>query len=199
MVTVRKSQAGFTLTETMVVVLILSILAALSTPLLVRDNTARRGRDFAKIVAQTLQRARFQAMGDRTNVHVLLYRTRVDTYRQNLTTPSSPAVTYDLLSSIQGPVADDAKTVAIWATKTANDPPTDKTGILTNPTHEPDFSSSIANDITFTPLGATLNNTSWWIYLRNELLESNHPDASFVISVSGLTGHVSSNDKVVLP
>jgi prepilin-type N-terminal cleavage/methylation domain-containing protein len=188
MVTVRKTQAGFTLTETMVVVVILSILAALSTPLLIRDNTARKGRDWAKIVAQTLQRARFQALGERTNIHVLVYRTHIDTYRQN---------DGRMMGSIPAPVADDAtKTIAIWdANATQTEPKARK---LENGTGAPDFANPPTNDIIFTPLGATNANSSWWIYIRNEFLEPNHPDASFLITVRGLTGHISSNQKVTL-
>jgi len=184
MVTARKTQAGFTLTETMVVVVILSLLAAVSTPLLLRDNTARKGRDWAQIIAQTLQRARFQALGDRTNIHVVLYRTHIDTYRQD-----SP---YVLLSSIQGPAVDDPQqTIAIWDANTTRTQPPGR--VLGNGT-------TLANDITFTPLGSTIGNAPWWIYVRNELLQSNHPDASFLITVTGLTGYVSTHsDKVVLP
>jgi prepilin-type N-terminal cleavage/methylation domain-containing protein len=197
MATVRRTQAGFTLTETMVVVVILSILAAISTPLLLRDNTARKGRDWAKTVAQTLQRARFQALGDRTNIHVLLYRTRIDTYRQNNPIPPATTITYDLLTSIPGPAPDDATaTIAIWDANTTQTVPPGR--VLANTPNAPNASSPVANDITFTPLGATADTGSWWIYIRNELLASNHPDASFLITVGGLTGFVSSNDKVTL-
>ncbi len=189
MVTLRKTEAGFTLTETMVVVVILSILAALSTPLFVRDNTARKGRDWAKIVAQTLQRARFQALGDRTNIHVLIYRTHIDTYRQNDSR---------ILSSIPAPLADDeSKTIAIWDANTTQTLPTAR--VLGNSASAPNFSTPPGNDIIFTPVGATSTGSSWSIYIRNELLESNHPDASFLITVAGLTGYVSSTQKVTLP
>jgi len=188
MVTLRKTQAGFTLTETMVVVVILSILAAISTPLLTRDNTARKGRDWAKIVAQTLQRARFQALGERTNIHVLLYRTHIETYRQS---------DGRMMSSVFAPVADDAtKTIAIWDANPTQTLPTARK--LENGTGAPDFGHPPTNDIIFTPLGATSTGSSWWIYIRNEFLESNHPDASFLITVGGLTGNVSSNQKVTL-
>lgn len=94
MVTVRKRDAGFTLTELMMVVVILSLLAAISTPLFTRDNNARKGRDWSKMVAQLLQRARFQALGDRANIHVLFYRTRVDMYREE---PPGAATPFTLL------------------------------------------------------------------------------------------------------
>jgi prepilin-type N-terminal cleavage/methylation domain-containing protein len=192
MVTVRKSDAGFTLTEMMVVVVILSLLAALSTPLFTRDNNARRGRDWAKIVAQLLQRARFQAMGDRANIHVQLYRTHVDLYRED------PAGVYTLLSSTQGPTVKDARSVAIWDAKTDGTQPTVQSSLLAAAPSAPTSPAS-ANDIVFTSLGSTTNTTNWRVFLRNELLPATHPDASFVVNVGGLTGFISSNDKVTLP
>lgn len=177
----------------MVVVVILGILAALSTPLLTRDNTARKGRDWAKIVAQSLQKARFQALGDRATMHVLLYRTRVDIWGPR---PGNP--TPVLLSSTPGPAPQDDKTVAIWAANTTGTAPTgaELTDSTTTPTLTPPLPS---NDVSFTLLGATTNNSTWSIYIRNELLPAGHPDASFLITVSGLTGYVSSNNKVTLP
>jgi hypothetical protein len=164
----------------------------MSTPLLSRDNTARKGRDWAKVVAQTLQRARFQALAERTNIHVLLFRTHIDIYRMD----AAPV----LLSSTPGPAAAGLQTVAIWAAnKTGTTPSqaelTDPTGTST-----PSLSPTIpTNDIAFSPLGSTTDNSSWWVYLRNELLLSNHPDASFLVTVRGLTGFVSANNKVTLP
>jgi len=191
MVTGRRTQSGFTLTETMVVVVILALLAALSTPLLTRDNTARKGRDWAKIVAQTLQKARFQALGDRTTIHVLFYRTHVDIYRQDTPSPV-------LLTTTRGPAPNGEKTVAVWAVNNAGTVPA--AAELTDSTTPPSFSPSLpTNDIAFSLLGSTINNNTWSIYLRNELLPAGHPDASFLITVSGLTGFISSNHKVTLP
>ncbi len=197
MLRARTSDAGFTLTELMVVVVILSLLAAISTPLFTRDNNARKGRSWTKTVAQLLQRARFEAMGDRANIHVLLYRTRVDTYREE---PAGSTPAYTLLSTIRGPVPDDTKTVAIWDAK-VNDSttlPSGQNSALTVTPAAP-TSPAAANDIVFTPLGSTENYGNWRIFLRNELLSSNHPDASFVIDILGLTGYITTNDKVVLP
>jgi prepilin-type N-terminal cleavage/methylation domain-containing protein len=200
MVAIRKSDAGFTLTEAMVVVVILSLLAALSTPLFTRDNTARKGRGWANVVAQGLQRARFQAMGDRANIHVLLYRDHFETYREE--PPSPPATTtttFLLLSSTAGPEADADRTVAIWDARTDATPVTAKNPGLSVAPSPPTASSPRDNEIIFVPMGGTLNSANWRIYLRNELLPSAHPDSSFVINVRGLTGYVSAFDKVVLP
>lgn len=198
MVTVRKGDAGFTLTEAMVVVVILSLLAAISTPLFTRDNNARKVRGWANAVAQTLQRARFQALGDRSSVHVLLYRTRIDMYREETPIPPSTTTTFTLLSSILGPVADGSTTVAIWDSLQTTVPTGQNTALQATPT-EPVVGSPKHNEITFTATGSTLGFTSYRVFIRNELLPSNHPDASFVINVGGLTGYITSNDKVTLP
>jgi prepilin-type N-terminal cleavage/methylation domain-containing protein len=195
MVAARRADAGFTLTELMVVVVILSLLAALSTPLFMRDNKAAKGRGWRDIVAQTLQRARFQAMGDRTNIHVLLYRTRIDMYR------AEPDATFTRLSSTPGPAADDAQTVALWDAASGSAPPPTTQAAATNPTTVKVGGATVSaiDEIVFTSLGGTRSTESWRVYIRNELLPSGHPDASFVINVGGLTGFVSANDKVVLP
>lgn len=197
MVAVRRAQAGFTLTELMVVVVILSLLAAVSTPLFTRDNAARKGRGWSNIIAQTLQRARFQAMGDRANIHVLLYRTRVDIYRAEVAPPPANATTYTLLSTIQGPVINDTKTVAIWEARTDLTVPGGQDDDFIASPSEPTGTAK-KNEIVFTTLGSTVGNANWRIYIRNELLPSGHPDASFLVKVGGLTGYVTANDKVVL-
>jgi hypothetical protein len=68
------------------------------------------------------------------------------------------------------------------------------TGSVENPnaTNDP-------NDLVLTPLGGTLNNASWTIYVRNELLPAGHPDAGFAIQITGLTGYVSTRSQVPLP
>ena len=202
MVAIRKTDAGFTLTEVMVVVVILSLLAALSTPLFTRDNTARKGRDWAKIVAQMLQRAKFQAMADRANIHLMLYRTHIEMYREEIPVPAPPLPPYTLLGRTPGPYPDGDKTIAIRdaCMVRPNIPPSAQGASLSAPPTPPPHAlvPPCGNDIVFTSLGSTAGNNSWWIYIRNELLPSGHPDASFVIRVGGLTGFVSSNEMVTM-
>src|SRR5512140_1382206 len=102
MVVDRRNETGFTLTEVMVVVVILALLAALSQPLFRRDSTARKGRGWANVVALGLQKARFQAMGDRSNIHVLLYRDHIETWREETSAQTIPSSTAygTMLSSI---------------------------------------------------------------------------------------------------
>jgi prepilin-type N-terminal cleavage/methylation domain-containing protein len=199
MVTVRKTDEGFTLTETMVVVVILSLLAAISMPLFTRDNTARKGRDWAKIVAQMLQRAKFQAMADRANIHLMLYRTQIQMYRENIPIPPATTTTFTLLSSTPGPSHDDGKTVAIWDARTDLVVPTGKSSNMDVAPAPPTALVPRGNEITFTSLGSTTGNANWRVYIRNELLPRAHPDAFFLVRVGGLTGFVSSNEMVTAP
>jgi prepilin-type N-terminal cleavage/methylation domain-containing protein len=197
MVAVRKTEAGFTLTEAMVVVVILSLLAALSTPLFTRDNNARKGRGWAQIVAQTLQRARFQAMGDRSPVHLLFYRTHIDMYReQPPNPPTTTTTTFTQLTSIPGPVADGGKTVAIWNVQNNGTVPSLQDSNLTGVSSPPTLNAPRPNEMIFTTLGGVSGSSDQFIFIRNELLPPNHPDAYFRVTVRWLTGYVSTSEMV---
>jgi len=81
----RSRQTGFTITELMVVLVIIGLLAAVATPSLTRDSTARRGRDFANFIAQGLQRAHFDAMSLRVTHIALVCSDGMDLYRTDQT------------------------------------------------------------------------------------------------------------------
>jgi hypothetical protein len=127
-------------------------------------------------------------------MHVLLYRARIDTYREE-----SVGV-YTLIASIPGPVANvvGSPTVAIWDARIDLTVPSSKNALMDTTPAAP-TSPAAANDIIFTSLGSTVGNANWRVYLRNELLPTNHPDASFLITIGGLTGFISSNNQVTLP
>jgi hypothetical protein len=116
-------------------------------------------------------------------------------YRKELSGTVPP---YTLLCSVSGPAVDADRTMAIWDARSDGTIPTGQSSTLAAAAAEP-TSPTATNDIVFTSLGSTASTTSWRVYLRNELLGSTHPDASFVINIGGLTGYISNNDKVVLP
>jgi len=173
----RSRQAGFTITEMMVVLVIIGLLAAVATPSLTRDSTARKGRDFANVVAQGLQRAHLDAMNLRASHIVQLCADSMAVF--NLAFSASVPI-----RSVTAPPG-----VAIWdATTSLTDPaPTGRLSscklIYFNPTGNAGVSTSAA-DL-----------ASWNIYVRNEnLVNPNHPDGGFLISVTGLTAFVSTRN-----
>jgi len=175
----RSRQAGFTITEMMVVLVIIGVLAAVATPSLTRDSTARKGRDFANVVAQGLQRAHFDAMNLRASHIVQLCTSSMAVF--NLAFSASVPI-----RSVTAPPG-----VAIWdATTSLTDPAPTQRGLG-------DTGSSSCKGIYFNPTGNAGVSTSaadlatWNIYVRNEnLVNPNHPDGGFFISVTGLTAFV---------
>jgi prepilin-type N-terminal cleavage/methylation domain-containing protein len=175
----RIRQAGFTITELMVVLVIIGLLAAVATPSLTRDSTARKGRDFANMVAQALQRAHLDAMSLRVAHFALVCADGVDTYR----TDQNPTI-----RSLFAPPG-----VAIWnATTDASTVPSGR--VLT--TVRPNgcawiYFNSMGNAGTNV---SSANLASWRVYVRNENLKATHPDGGFIISVTGLTSFVSTRN-----
>jgi prepilin-type N-terminal cleavage/methylation domain-containing protein len=178
----RKPQAGFTITELMIVLVIIGVLAAVATPSLSRDTTARKGRDYANMVAQGLQRAHMDAMSSRLVSIAVIYSNRVDFIQGGrlIRTLNSPSY------------AKDVPSVANWDANSDGTVPTGQK--LGNTLAEG------AIQINFNPMGnagtsgASSSLTNWTIYIRNEFLPPTHPDAGFRITVSGLTSFVSTQN-----
>jgi prepilin-type N-terminal cleavage/methylation domain-containing protein len=179
----RSRQAGFTITEMMVVLVIIGLLAAVATPSLTRDSTARKGRDFANVVAQGLQRAHLDAMNLRASHIVQLCTDSMALF--NLAFSASVPI-----RSVTAPPG-----VAIWdATTSLTDPAPTQRGLG-------DTGSSSCKVIYFNPTGnagvstSAADLASWNIYVRNEnLVNPNHPDGGFLITVTGLTAFVSTRN-----
>jgi prepilin-type N-terminal cleavage/methylation domain-containing protein len=71
-------EAGFTLTELMMALVIVGLLSALALPSLGRDARAKMGSEYASLVVRELQRARLDAIGERLSQRVYVYRDRIE-------------------------------------------------------------------------------------------------------------------------
>jgi len=158
-----------------VVLVIIGVLAALATPSLTRDNTARKGRDFANFVAQSMQRAHLDAMSARVAHFTIVCSDSVSTYRSD-----QDAV----LRKLAAPPG-----VVIW------DATTNKSKSVTGPSLGATGSGNCVW-IWFNSMGnagtdvSTANLANWLVYVRNETIPSQHPDGGLVVSVTGLTSFI---------
>jgi type II secretory pathway pseudopilin PulG len=175
----------------MVVVVIIGILAAVATPSFTRDSTARKGREFARMVAQTMQRAHLDAMSTRYPHYVIVCSGRVEVWRLVIAPPAMPVP--QLLRTLYSPAYDEnASSLRIWDANITATVPTSQ------PANRPADTQLAA--VYFSPSGnasdqaGSATPTNWQIYIRNEALAPTHPDGGFIIAITGLTSFVSTRN-----
>jgi prepilin-type N-terminal cleavage/methylation domain-containing protein len=181
---------GFTLVELMVVVVIIGVMAAISTPLLTADDHVNDGRGFTYDVARELQKSRSEAISTRLSVRAFVYSDRVElrAYKAGATpgaAPTAPAATDPMLRSI--PAKNGISVLNVVATGAA----APVVPVLT-PAKAAlvDFYSTGGAQLVgaAVPTGAT-------IYIQNSDLPPTSLDYAFRVDVTALTAFVAARTK----
>ena len=178
-------QGGFTLTEVMVVVVMIGVLSAIAYPYLGKDKKAVEARDFASEAARALQVARSRAVAERLSMRAFIYSDRVElrAWIPGLL-PSSPATAPTTSSQAYQVVMAREGTQVLDVMLDTSSPP--GTAVL---------SATSAKLLDFNSQGqmqfvgqAPL--TSAFLFVRNNNLPATVPNRLFRVDVRGLTGHI---------
>ena len=170
-----------TLTELMVVLVIIGIMSALATPMFRRDRIASEGREFASEIARELQRARYQAVSDRLPIRAFVFSDRVE-LRSAIAgaTPADPPRPATLADPMLRVIAQER--TSIHDVKTAMAAP-----------GSPVLSSAVYKTIEFSTTGGAqivglATTPAIFIYVRNDAPNVAVTDRNFRIDIAPLTG-----------
>jgi prepilin-type N-terminal cleavage/methylation domain-containing protein len=181
----RRRQAGFTLVEMMVVLIIIAVLSAMLAPRLTRNRQAQDGREYASGVANQLQRLRMEAISSRLPMYAFVYSDHIDLRTATPgATPAAAPVAPTSSSAILRTITADPRVTILDVNNTAGTP----SAVL---------STSVSKTLVFSTLGvgfigptAPSTPTPVYLYVDNANIPSAHPDRHYRIDVAGLTGFV---------
>ena len=186
----RRREAGFSLTDLMVVLAIISVLSAVATPFVGRDRTVREGHEFSSLFARDLQRSRVQAVTDRLPVRAFVFRDRVE-FRSAVPSavpgaaPRTPTTADPVFLVLQARPGVDILDVQ----GAPGPPPAGQ--ILTTAT----FAQIEFNVVGQAQLVGSPVLTSAFVFIRNQNLADGHSEAEFRVDVNALTGFVALRDR----
>ena len=171
-----------TLTELMVVVVIVGILAAIAMPRFRRDRVTREGYEFANEIARALQHARYQAIAERLPIRAYVYSDRVEL---RSATPGATPGAAPIPAALTDPpmrVVNHDK-ITIYDVKTAMAAPSSAT-----------LTTTVYKTIEFSTLGGAIVvgsvTPAIYIYLRNDNVGIYTVEQSFRIGIAPLTASI---------
>jgi prepilin-type N-terminal cleavage/methylation domain-containing protein len=178
----RRGDGGFTLTELMIVLVILATISMVAAPRFTRDSSASDGRSFADLVTREIQRARLEAITTRLPQYVFLYADRVEIRAAKPgATPTAPLVAPTTSDPIQR-IIRAKPGISVLDLSTSSTVTT---------------SLGTGKQLVFSTLGigfigptAPPVPTAVYVHLRNTTVQSSHPEYGFRVDIAPLTGFV---------